>query len=85
MESERRFLEDVKMIADILISVIGLRYNKIQDVMSMVGYVVMTVVRVSAGIRGRSVNDELQQFTAYLRQLNEAENGTAREVRMDVN
>lgn len=85
MESEKQFREDVKMIADIFISVIGLRYNKIQEVMSMVGHVVMMVVRVSAGIRGQSVDDELEQFAAYLRQLNEQETQAAKEVKLEFN
>ena len=42
-------------------------------------------VRLTVLARGLSVNDELQQFTAYLRQLNDADNGTAREVCMDIN
>ena len=85
MESEKQFREDVKMIADIFISVIGLRYRKIQEVMSMVGHVVMMVVRVSAGIRGQSVNDELEQFAAYLRQLNEQETQAAKEIKLEFN
>lgn len=85
MESEKQFREDVKMIADIFISVIGLRYHKIQEVMSMVGHVVMMVVRVSAGIRGQSVSDELEQFAAYLRQLNEQDMEKAKEVKLEFN
>lgn len=85
MESEKQFREDVKMIADIFISVIGLRYHKIQEVMSMVGHVVMMVVRVSAGIRGQSVDDELEQFAAYLRQLNEQDTKAAKEIKLESN
>lgn len=73
------------MIAEALVRMISLVTNNVQGLMTLLGYVVLSIVNGKAKNQNKDAGEELRNFTQYLLDIYKEESQMAKKVDINAN